>query len=250
VDPLLSALGLGFVLGLQHATDADHLVAVATIVSRERRVASGAAIGAFWGVGHTATLGAAGLAMVGLGLTLPERVTSGLELLVAAMLIALGAWRLHDVVVALRAAPPAHLLAEHVADHEHGGRGGFIHSHVHDHRGHPHDHAHVHPPARLAAALRPGRRRGLRPLLVGAVHGLAGSAAVSLLVLSTVRSMGEAVLFLALFGVGTIVGMLALTAVMACPVALALRVERARLGLATAAGLGSIAFGLVYAWSV
>ena len=94
-----------------------------------------------------------------------------------------------------------------------------------------------------------GRGAGARAMTVGAVHGMAGSAAISLLVLATTRSPAAAALYLVLFGVGTIVGMTALTAAMAYPVALALRYERMRRALAIAAGLGSIAFGIVYGWS-
>src|SRR5262245_56177719 len=96
MDPVISALALGFLLGVQPATDADHLLAVATIVTREQRFWSGALVGTFWSVGHMTTLGLAGVAMFALDLQLSRGVATGLELLVAAMLIALGAWRLID----------------------------------------------------------------------------------------------------------------------------------------------------------
>ena len=109
-----------------------------------------------------------------------------------------------------------------------------------------HVHPHVHPSRRLLAAWRDGRLP-TRALFVGAVHGIAGSAAVSLLVLATLRSAWSAVLYLGVFGLGTILGMTALTAAMALPVSLALRLRRARHVLAFGAGVGSIAFGIVYA---
>jgi high-affinity nickel-transport protein len=228
VDPLASAILLGFVLGLQHATDADHLVAVATIVSRERRFADGALVGALWGLGHMATLTLAGVVVFSLNLRVAPIVGTGLELAVAAMLVLLGILRLRD---ALRAP---------IADHDHGGAGA-LHSHGH---GHPH----VHPSRRLLAAFGGGRAAlAARAVSVGAVHGMAGSAAVSLLVLATLHTTASAVAYLVVFGVGTIAGMTALTAAMAYPVSLALRLERARSVLAVGAGLGSIAFGLVYA---
>lgn len=242
IDPVLAAALLGTILGLQHATDADHLVAVATIVSRERRFTEGALVGALWGIGHTATLGCAGIVIVLLDLRVPESVANGLELIVAAMLVALGVWRLRDAARGLGAAVQSHLLA----DHDHGGR-EVVHSHAHSHAADVHAHPHVHPSRRLLDALG-ARRAALRALAVGAVHGMAGSAAVSLLVLATTRSTTAAALYLVLFGLGTIVGMTALTAVMAYPVSLALRFERARRGLAVAAGLGSIAFGVFYGW--
>jgi high-affinity nickel-transport protein len=223
-------------------------VAVATIVTRERRFATGALIGAFWGLGHTVTLALAGAVLYALNLTMSLRVSTALELVVAVMLVALGVWRLRDAL-ALRAVPPAHLV-EHAGDHAHG-RAEVVHHHTHEHAGTIHEHAHVHPSRMLLRALT-GDARGvaLRPLLVGAVHGLAGSAAISLLVLATVHSALGATLYVALFGVGTIIGMTALTAAMAYPVTLALRFERARQALAVLAGVGSIAFGLMYGYRV
>jgi high-affinity nickel-transport protein len=242
VDPVLSAVLLGFVLGLQHATDPDHLVAVATIVTRERRFADGAMVGVLWGVGHMATLTVAGALVVGSRLTLGSGVASGLELMVAAMLILLGAVRLRDAARGLDAVPPAHLAA----DHDHGHLEA-VHSHPHVHDDHVHAHPHIHPSRRLLGAL--AARRGrlpLRALFVGAVHGLAGSAAASLLVLATLGSTAGAVAYLAVFGAGTILGMTLLTAAMAYPVMLALGFGGARRALAVCAGLGSIAFGLAY----
>lgn len=244
MDPVLSAVLLGFVLGLQHATDPDHLIAVATIVTRERRFADGALIGVLWGVGHMATLMLAGALIVGLRLTIAPEIGAGLELLVAGTLIALGAWRLRDAARGFEAVPRAHLTA----DHDHGHLEA-VHSHPHVHGDRAHAHPHVHPSRTLFAAL--GERRGRLParaLLVGAVHGMAGSAAASLLVLATLRSPAGAVLYLAIFGVGTIVGMTLLTAALAYPVSLAIRCRRARRALAMCAGIGSIVFGVAYGY--
>ena len=240
-EPVFAAALLGFVLGIQHATDPDHLVAVATIVSRERRFADGALVGVLWGVGHALTLGAAGAVIIALGLDLAPGMATGLELLVAAMLVLLGVLRLRDAARGLESVPPEHLKA----DHEHGGA-EVVHSHAHGHGVAVHLHPHVHPSRRLLAAWRDGRLP-LRALLVGAVHGMAGSAAVSLLVLATLRSVWSAVLYLGVFGLGTILGMTALTAAMAFPVSLALRLRRTRRLVALGAGVGSIAFGIVYA---
>jgi ABC-type nickel/cobalt efflux system permease component RcnA len=242
VDPVLSAVFLGFVLGLQHATDPDHLVAVATIVTRERGFADGMLVGALWGLGHMVTLTLAGAVIVSLRLTIGAGLASGLELLVAGMLILLGALRLKDAARGLDAVPRAHLAA----DHEHGHLEA-VHSHAHAHGVHAHAHPHVHPSRRLLAAL--STRRGrlpLRALVVGAVHGMAGSAAASLLVLATLGSTRGAIAYLGIFGLGTILGMTLLTAAMAYPLTLALRFRHARQALAVCAGLGSIAFGLAY----
>jgi ABC-type nickel/cobalt efflux system permease component RcnA len=240
-DPVSAAVALGFVLGVQHATDPDHLVAVATIVSRERRFADGALVGVLWGVGHALTLGAAGALIIALGFVPAPGFATALELLVAAMLVLLGILRLRDAARGLETVAPEHLRA----DHEHGGA-EVVHSHVHLHDAGAHRHPHVHPSRRLLAAWRDGRLP-TRALLVGAVHGMAGSAAVSLLVLATLRSAWSAAFYLGVFGLGTILGMTALTAAMAFPLSLALRVRRARRLLAVGAGIGSIAFGLIYA---
>jgi hypothetical protein len=243
VDPLASAVGLGFVLGVQHATDPDHLVAVATIVTRERRFADGALIGVLWGVGHMVTLALAGAAIVGLSVTIRPRVATGLELLVAAMLIALGILRLRDAARGVGAVDAAHLTA----DHDHGGA-EVVHSHAHTHGDHVHGHPHVHPSRRLLAAFGAGRRRlAAQAVVIGAVHGMAGSAAVSLFVLATLPTVAGAMAYVLVFGAGTITGMTALTAAMAYPVALASRMRRARTALAVGAGFGSIAFGIAYA---
>ena len=241
----LSAMLLGFVLGLQHATDPDHLVAVATILTRERRFTDGALIGVLWGAGHMTTLTIVGAIIIGLKLTVTPAVGDGLELIVAAMLIVLGVLRLRDALRGLDTVSAGHL----VADHDHGGGAGVVHSHAHVHGAeHSHEHAHVHPSRWLAGlGWRSGWPAG-RALVVGAIHGLAGSAAVSLLVLATLRSTMSAVVYLLIFGIGTILGMTLLTAVMAFPVSMALRYRRARQALALCAGVGSIAFGLVYGY--
>jgi hypothetical protein len=221
-------------------------VAVATILTRERRFVDGAMIGVLWGAGHMTTLTIVGAIIIGLKLTVTPAVGSGLELVVAGMLILLGVLRLRDAVRSFSSVPAGHL----VADHEHGSEAGVVHSHPHQHADHAHEHAHVHP-SKLLSAL--GWRSGWpagRAAVVGAVHGLAGSAAVSLLVLATLRSTASAVAYLLIFGIGTIIGMTLLTAVMAYPVSLALRFRRARQALAFCAGVGSIAFGLVYGYAV
>ncbi len=222
-------------------------MAVATILTRERRFVDGAMIGVLWGAGHMTTLTIVGALIIGLKLTITPAVGSGLELVVAAMLILLGALRLRDAVRSISSVPAGHL----VADHEHGGDAGVVHSHPHMHGAeHAHEHAHVHPSKFLSAlGWRSGWPAG-RAAVVGAVHGLAGSAAVSLLLLATLRSTASAVAYLLIFGVGTIIGMTVLTAVMAYPVSLALRFRRARQALAFCAGIGSIVFGIVYGYAV
>ena len=220
---------------------------MATILTRERRFVDGAMIGVLWGAGHMTTLTIVGALIIGLKLTITPAVGSGLELVVAGMLILLGVLRLRDAVRSFSSVPAGHL----VAYHEHGADAGVVHSHPHVHGAdHAHEHAHVHPSKFLSAlGWRSGWPAG-RAAVVGAVHGLAGSAAVSLLVLATLRSTASAVAYLLIFGVGTIIGMTVLTAVMAYPVSLALRFRRARQALAFCAGIGSIVFGIAYGYAV
>lgn len=244
MGPLLPAAALGFLLGLQHATDPDHLVAVATVATRERRVADAVRVGVFWGLGHMLTLTVAGAAIVALGLSLGPVVRTGLESMVALMLVLLGALRLRDVTRGLDTVAADHLTARHTHDHHEA-----VHSHPHAHGADVHSHPHLHPSRHLlgVVGLAGGRLAG-RATLIGAVHGMAGSAAVSLLVLATLDSPWTAAVYLAVFALGTMVGMTAFTAAMAYPVAVVLRFKRARRIVAFSAGLGSIAFGVFYAW--
>ena len=242
VTTLGPAVVLGFVLGLQHATDPDHLVAVATIVTRARRFRDGAVVGVLWGLGHAATLTLAGGIVILLNVSLPEALTTGLELVVAAAIIALGIFRLRDALRGVGEAGPGHLLA----DHDHDSRAVF-HSHPHEHGGHVHAHPHVHPERSLLGLLGEARPIALRAVGIGALHGLAGTAAVSLLILATLRSPLDGFAYLGIFALGTIAGMTALTAVMAYPVALALRFHRAHCALAVGSGVLAIVFGIVYA---
>jgi hypothetical protein len=241
VDAVPSALLLGFALGLQHATDPDHVVAVATIVTRERRFLAGAWVGLFWGIGHTVTLAAAGVVVIVLNLSVPVPVATGLELLVAMMLVTLGIMRLREAARGILAVAPDRREADHVHDVARSPRAaGVIHAH--------HGAAHVHPSARLLAAWRNGAGGvGTRALLVGAIHGMAGTAAVGLLVLTTVQSAGAAAVSLMVFGIGTIAGMTALTGAMAYPVARLTHLRFLREAMAAASGVAAIVFGCWYA---
>jgi len=207
---LLPTLGLGFLFGLQHATDPDHVVAVATIVSRTRRFDAGALIGAFWGVGHTATIVAVGMAIIVFNLTVTPSVGLFLELVVAVMLLALGIFRIVRLIQDRDAGDPR-----------------------------PETDA----PMGFRIALQSvGRAQAVRSMGIGLVHGLAGSAAVALLVLSTVKSPYAAAAYLLLFGLGTIVGMTMITALLSLPFRVPLLALNR--GLAIGTGVGSVVFGL------
>ena len=202
----LALLGLGFLLGMRHATDAEHVVAVSAVVTRERTLRAAAPIGILWGVGHTFTILLVGGAIVLFGLVIPPRLGLGLEFCVALMLIVLG-------VLNVRAAWPTH-------------------QQLHD--------------ARCSSAL--GR---LRPLAIGLVHGLAGSAAIALLVLSSIRDAASGVLYLVLFGAGTLVGMLLVTTALAVPmIKLAGHSASVQRSLGIATGLASLVFGAVLAYDI
>jgi high-affinity nickel-transport protein len=241
MDPLLSAVVLGFVLGLQHATDPDHLVAVATIVTRERRFLAGARVGLWWGIGHTLTLVVAGTLIVMLNVGVPARAAAALELLVAAMLIGLGAVRLNSALRGIVAVVPERRLGDH--HHEGEAAGPWPRSVMHAHGDVPH----VHPSTTLLGAWRETRRVGVRAMCVGVVHGMAGTAAVALLVLATLHSIAAALLYLLVFGLGTIAGMTALTAAMAYPLSRLARLRRMHEVMAIASGIAAIVFGWWYA---
>lgn len=238
---LWSVMLLGLLFGVQHATDPDHVVAVATIVARTRRFGAGALVGAFWGMGHTVTVTAVGIAIVVFNFALTPRVALSLEMLVAIMLIALGIARIVWVFRDSDPVPVAHLGEPHTH-----GDGPALHSHAHAHAGRVHRHPHAHPPARLLRALQTvGPAQALRSALVGLVHGMAGSAAVALLVLSTIRGTAQALAYLLVFGAGTILGMTAITGVLSLPFTIrAPRLERSRRVLSLATGALSLGFGL------
>lgn len=244
---LLWVIGLGFLLGIQHATDPDHVLAVATIVSREPRLGSGVLIGILWGLGHALTLAVVGGAIVLLSVTIPPTLALSLELAVALMLVGLGGLRLSWSFRGLRHSHPEH----RIAPHHHGHRHAF-HSHVHTHNDVTHRHPHLHPSGGLLAALGAvGAGQALRSVGIGVVHGLAGSAAPALLVLATIPNPVWALAYLGVFGAGTIAGMTAITALLALPFAAsARRFARVNHALAIGTGLAALALGFFLAYRI
>jgi high-affinity nickel permease len=238
VFTLLPIAALGFFLGIRHATDPDHVIAVTTIVSRERRVGTAALIGALWGVGHTFTILVAGGAIVLFEVVIPARVGLTMELSVALMLILLGGT---TVIGVLR--PRGH-------PHVHGD---YVHAHPHGHDRVDHDHGEQETPvARLDRRFgRLGLYHAVRPLVVGVVHGLAGSAAVALLVVATIHDVTLSLAYLLVFGLGTIAGMILITMAIALPFAFtARRLLGVNRSLALAAGLLSVGFELLLAYQI
>jgi high-affinity nickel permease len=195
---MLSVVVLGFLLGMRHATDADHVVAIATIVSRERVMRTAAWIGALWGIGHTVTIMLVGAPIVLFNWVVAPRFGLAMELAVGVMLVLLG----------LRNLAPHHR-----------------HSHADE--------------------------KSLRPFVVGIVHGLAGSAAVALLVLTTIQDATWAIAYLLVFGIGTVAGMVMITTAIAIPLAGARSCSARTHGYIRAAtGLLSFGFGLFLAYRI
>lgn len=226
-------LGIGLLFGLKHATEVDHVVAVSTIVSQHRNVWRSAIVGALWGAGHTAALLLTGIFVLSLRVAIPERVSNWLEICVALMIIGLGSaalWR------ALRKRGDVH-----VHEHSHDGV-SHVHIHFHDQQTrHQPRRTHTHAVARV----------GLKPILIGAVHGLAGSGALTLLILAQIESMWQGLLYLAVFGIGSIAGMLLMSGLIGVPFALTSRkLTRFHHRLQTAAAVVSLAFGFWYAYGL
>ncbi len=245
---LLTVIGVGFLLGIRHATDPDHVIAVTTIVSRQRSIRHAGLIGILWGVGHTITILLVGAAIILFNLAIPPRIGLAMELAVGLMLILLGVLNLTGVTqwITHRFTPAQRhegIIHSHVHTHAHGGE-----AHVHVHGHHPEVHLHMdrEPESALQKALaRVGLYQILRPLAIGVVHGLAGSAAVALLVLTTIRDPRWAIVYLLVFSVGTIAGMMLITMMIGVPFAYTgRRFENFNRGLGVASGLISVAFGL------
>ena len=195
----LPIFGLGFVLGLKHATDPDHIVAVTTFIGKEPGFRRACGIGLFWGLGHTIALSVAGLVVIGLKIPITRWLADRLEFVVAAMLVILG----------------AQLIAR-------------VHTRWHE------THQHFE-----------WRQLGTRSMLVGIVHGMAGSAALTLLVLSTLSSTMDGLLYILIFGIGSMLGMIVISALLALPLQVAgKRVQPITRQIQMSTGVLSCAFGL------
>lgn len=225
-------LGVGFLLGLRHALDADHVAAVGALVSQHRRLSVSCLLGTFWGLGHTVALLVAGGAVIAFKLTISPELERGFEMAVALLLIALGA---HVMLRSLSsiALPP----------HGHANRP------LHGKGAHQHDgmSAHRHEADGRVQLLEVGGR----PFLVGLLHGLAGSAALMLLVLGAIPTALGGLLYVLVFGVGSTLGMLILSGLIGLPFVLtSTRSPRAHAIVQILAGAVSLLLGVSLAWTV
>jgi len=234
---VLAVLGLGLVFGLKHATEVDHVVAVSTIVSEQRNLWRAALVGALWGTGHTMALVIVGVLVLVFRIAIPLPVANWLEFGVALMIITLGVLAVARVL----------------------RRREDVHLHRHSHEGQSHVHVHFHEPGtehgyQLSRTAKTSHSHavtqvGFKPLLVGAMHGLAGSAALTLLVLTQIQSVWLGLFYLLVFGAGSSLGMMLMSGLIGLPFALSgHRLARLSYGLQTAAGGLSVAFGLWYAY--
>jgi len=228
---IAALLFLSFGLGLRHALEPDHLAAISTIVSDRKTLWGASATGALWGVGHTAALLLVGVIVIVLEFQVSERISAFFEFAVALMLIGLG---LNTLVKLLR--------------------GGKIHWHVHAHGGITHAHPHVHGASEVQTHSRSsqthhGVKFGMRPVAVGLLHGLAGSGALMLLILTTIPSTAIALSYILIFGIGSIGGMVVMSTLIGLPFHVAFdRFSAAERLLRLAAGCFSLVFGIFWAY--
>ncbi|HEY6402273.1 MAG TPA: urease accessory protein UreH [Blastocatellia bacterium] len=226
-----SALGVlivGLGLGLRHALDTDHLAAISTIVSERKNWFSSLLIGGLWGLGHTASLLVAGVAVILMRFDI-GKYEKPLEFCVALMLIALGVNVLYKLA-----------------------RGGRMHFHAHSHAGRTHVHPHLHDDKPEPVHSHHGLKIGVRPLIVGMVHGLAGSAALMLSVLMTIKgSTTLAFAYIIIFGAGSVGGMMVMSLILSLPIHLtSTYFTKTNLAMRVLAGCFSLGFGLFMAYEI
>ncbi|WP_010677705.1 HoxN/HupN/NixA family nickel/cobalt transporter [Bacillus timonensis] len=222
-----SVLALGLILGIRHAIEPDHVIAVSTIASQSKKLWNASLAGVFWGIGHTVTLFLVGLVVILMKNEIPEKWAMSLEFLVGIMLVYLGV----RTILAFRN------IHKHKHKHVHDGE---EQTHVHSlQKNGEHEHKNKHKYTSY-----------LGSMFIGFVHGLAGSGAMVLLTMGTVNSVGEAVIFILIFGLGTVIGMLFFTTIIGIPFVLSKkrRTVSSTFGLIT--GAISTVFGIYYMYNL
>jgi len=233
--PFITVTLLGFFLGMRHSTDPDHVVAVSTIVSRQGSIRSSATIGLLWGLGHTLTIFLVGSAIIVFGVVIPARLGLSMEFCVALMLILLGIMNLTGVMAWLNERLGTQFGSSKPLCNEVGAAATTSRTELLFEK--------------LFGKL--GVYQTLRPLVIGLVHGLAGSAAVALLVLSTIKSPFWSTVYLLVFGFGTVAGMMLMTGAISLPLVLAgRRFSSMNRYMTTASGFISVAFGLFLVYQI
>lgn len=213
-----SVLFIGFVLGLRHATEADHLAAVSTIVSEKKNLFTASIVGGFWGIGHTISLFAVGLVVIFLKLQISAPVEAKLEAGVGLMLVILGLNALRKLYKSKK-----------------------IHAHTHEHGERAHTHFHTHADEKAEES---HHRFSPRSVVVGMVHGLAGSAALMLLIVPTISSPLVALVYILIFGIGSIGGMMVMSLLIGLPFHFtANRFDLLNKGIRLCAGVFSLGLG-------
>jgi high-affinity nickel-transport protein len=241
VISFIGILILGFFLGMRHATDPDHVVAVMTIVTKQRGIAKAGVIGALWGMGHTLTIFLVGAAIILFKVAIPPRLGLSMEFAVGLMLIFLGVLNLTGVLRWMQQRFAPSMLAPEVVAPEvpavdkaddkaiTSSTGGWLDRNLRE----------------------LGLYNALRPLVIGTVHGLAGSAAVAILVMTTIADPWWAIAYLLLFGLGTVAGMAAMTTAMAFPIVYTgRRMFRWNRAMSVGSGVLSVAFGMFISFQI
>jgi ABC-type nickel/cobalt efflux system permease component RcnA len=210
----LAIIGLGFLLGLEHAFEPDHVLAVTSLISKQKNLKKASFLGITWGLGHTTTLFIVGLIVIMLKITIPEAIALSLEFIVGIVIIFLGIYIIKGLIVEKK----------HIHTH---GHDGSTHIHFHSHKENK-SHEHYH-----------------KSFAVGLVHGLAGSASLMLLVLSTIESTIIGLFYILLFGIGSIVGMAIVGGLISIPfVITSKKFSNLNIGIRYATGIISIIFGV------
>ena len=221
---IITLFGFGFLLGVKHALDADHVAAVSALVSRSNSIKKFYILGAFWGFGHTISLLCVGLIILLLKITIPEKIALSFEFIVGIMLVILGL----NVLLTINK------NKIHFHRHKHG-KEGHIHFHSHKLTKH-HDHKH---------------KLFHQSLFIGLIHGLAGSAVLTLLVLTTIKSVWLGLIYILIFGIGSITGMILISSVISLPFTLIPNnLQRTQKFLRISAGLISMIIGLTIMYNI